>query len=159
MRYLSIEKASINNGLGIRCVLWVSGCTHHCNGCHNTCSWDCNNGLLFTDKEKLKILSYLEFPYVDGITFSGGDPMSTFNRDCILAFADEIKSKLPDKNIWLYTGYTIDELLSDNVDLHNIDYLVDGEYVDSLRDLTLEFRGSSNQHIWKNVNGTWELFR
>ena len=159
MRYLSIEKASISNGLGIRCVLWVSGCTHHCAGCHNTCSWDCNSGLLFTDNEKSKILSYLALPYVDGITFSGGDPMAIFNRDCVLAFVDEIKSKLPDKNIWLYTGYTIEELLKDNVDLHNVDYLVDGEYVDSLRDLTLEFRGSSNQHIWKNVNGMWELFR
>ena len=159
MRYLSIEKASISNGLGIRCVLWVSGCTHHCAGCHNTCSWDCNSGLLFTDDIKSKILSYLALPYVDGITFSGGDPMATFNRDCILAFANDIKLMLPNKNIWLYTGYTIEDLLKDNVDLRNIDYLVDGEYVDSLRDLTLAFRGSSNQHIWKNVNGTWELFK
>ena len=97
--------------------------------------------------------------FKDRVSILGGEPLAKENRNDVINLIAKIKSNYPDKNIWLYTGYTIEELLRDNVDLHNVDYLVDGEYVDSLRDLTLEFRGSSNQHIWKNVNGTWELFR
>ena len=145
MRYLEIDKASINNGMGIRCVLFVSGCNHCCLGCHNNNSWDFNCGTVFTKETEDKILNYLAKPEVDGITFSGGDPLAFNNRDNILRFARRIKKELPHKNIWCYTGYTWEEL--DGVDLSSIDVLVDGRFELVNRDITLAFRGSSNQRI------------
>jgi anaerobic ribonucleoside-triphosphate reductase activating protein len=145
LRYLEIDKASINNGMGIRCVLFVSGCNHCCLGCHNSNSWDFNCGNIFTKKTEDKILKYLAKPEVDGITFSGGDPLAFSNRNDILKFAKRIKEELPHKNIWCYTGYTWEEL--DGIDLSCIDVLVDGEFELNNRDITLAFRGSSNQRI------------
>ena len=145
MRYLEIDKASINNGMGIRCVLFVSGCNHCCLGCHNSNSWDFNCGNIFTKETEDKILKYLAKPEVDGITFSGGDPLAFSNRNDILKFAKRIKKELPYKSIWCYTGYTWEEL--DGIDLSCIDVLVDGEFELNNRDITLAFRGSSNQRI------------
>ena len=149
MNYLSIEKCSINNGTGVRCVLWCSGCTHQCKNCHNKFSWDRNNGKRFTEKELSLIIDYLKNDYVDGITFSGGDPLSDFNYSEVLTIATHIKKILPNKTIWCYTGYTLEELKVNGKEdiLKYIDVLVDGRYVDELRDLNLEFRGSSNQRI------------
>lgn len=151
MNYHKIDKCSISNGIGIRTVLWVSGCEHHCKGCQNPETWDCNNGKLFDDKAKEELFNYLSLPYIDGVTFSGGDPLYYTNANTIIQLAKEIKKKFPYKTIWLYTGYDFDYLVLNNdwrEDIFDyIDVMVDGGYVEKLRDITLPFRGSSNQRI------------
>lgn len=151
MNYHKIEECSINNGIGIRTVLWVSGCDHHCKGCHNPETWDCNSGKLFDESAKQELFKNLSKPYIDGITYSGGDPLHDSNWRDILNLAREIKEKFPNKTQWLYTGYTFIQLVlsydgrGDILDY--IDVLVDGEFVEELRDVTLQFRGSTNQNI------------
>lgn len=144
MNYIEIDRCSVNNGTGIRCVLFVSGCEHHCNGCQNKDSWDYHAGKPFTKKELDYILNYLDNNLVDGITFSGGDPLAPKNRDTVFSIIKAIRNKFGNsKSIWVYTGYKYEEL--DN--LNGIDVLVDGEYDETKRDVTLAFRGSSNQRI------------
>ena len=159
MRIAQIRDMDISNGLDVGVALFVQGCNRHCYNCFNPETWDFDGGFEFTSDIEQKFISFVSRTFIHRVSILGGEPLAKENRNDVVNLIAKIKSNHPDKNIWLYTGYTIDELLSDNVDLHNVDYLVDGEYVDSLRDLTLEFRGSSNQHIWKNVNGTWELFK
>ena len=161
MNYMQIEKASVANGKGIRTVLWVSGCSLHCKGCQNPESWDFNAGKPFDDKAKQELFCYLENPYIQGITFSGGHPLDYKNAYTIYELILEIKEKYPQKDIWLYTGYslTYEDFYSNPLSLMvsreetktNIlqmcDVVVDGEFREELRDTTLPFRGSSNQRL------------
>lgn len=141
---MEIDRCSVNNGTGIRCVLFVSGCEHHCKGCQNKDSWNYSAGKPFTKKELDYILNYLDNDLIDGITFSGGDPLAPKNKDTVFNIIKEIRNKFGNtKSIWVYTGYKFEEL--DN--LSGIDVLVDGEYDETKRDVTLAFRGSSNQRI------------
>ena len=143
-RYAGIIKDDINNGEGVGLTLFTQYCTHHCKGCHNPETWSKDGGKIFTERELNNILAYFkERPYVNRLTLSGGDPLD--NVDMTLWICQTIKKELPYINIWLYTGY-IFETISKDV-LQYIDYLVDGPYIDELRDLTLKFRGSSNQRI------------
>lgn len=161
MNYMQIEKASVANGKGIRTVLWVSGCSLHCKGCQNPESWDFNAGKPFDDKAKQKLFCYLENPYIQGITFSGGHPLDYKNAYTIYELILEIKEKYPQKDIWLYTGYSLTyedfyshplswmvsgEETKTNI-LQMCDVVVDGEFREELRDTTLPFRGSSNQRL------------
>ena len=159
MRVAQIRDMDISNGLDVGVALFVQGCNRHCYNCCNQETWDFDGGFEFTSDIEQKFISLASRTFIHRVSILGGEPLAKENRNDVVNLIAKIESNHPDKSVWFYTGYTIDEILSDNVDLHNVDYLVDGEYVDSLRDLTLEFRGSSNQHIWKNVNGTWELFR
>lgn len=147
--YNKLEKCSITNGKGIRAVIWTQGCGHNCDGCQNKETWCYDNGKLFSDEDKQKLFRYLALPYVDGVTFSGGDPLYDKNLDDVISLCREIKEKFPTKNIWLYTGYIYEELFDDFKEevLQYIDVLVDGKYIKVLRDITLPFRGSSNQRI------------
>lgn len=150
MNYLKIEKASTANGIGFRVVLWVSGCEHKCFNCQNPQTWQINSGVPFDDKAKQEIFSLLEKDFISGITYSGGDPLHKDNLESIEALSTEIKNKFPAKTQWLYTGYSWEYLLQDlkRFDiLQNIDILVDGQYIDELRDVTLAWRGSSNQRV------------
>ena len=126
MNYSAIKKCDIANGTGVRVVLFVSGCNHHCKGCHNKITWDPNSGLQFDDDAKQEIFEQLDKEYISGITFSGGDPLHENNKKEISNLILEIKSKYSDKNIWLYTGYTIEELIdiNDN-DINTILYNID----------------------------------
>lgn len=159
MKYKSITYPDVNNGLGCRVSLWVSGCTHKCEGCHNQSLWDFSNGKEFNDEIKLRLYNILSLPYIKGITLTGGDPLLSFND--ILSLCKDIRVKFPNKDIWLYTGFTMDYIAnSSNMSeiLNYIDVLVDGKYVSKLRDISLAFRGSTNQHIWmKNENGEFEI--
>lgn len=159
MRIAQIRDMDVSNGLDIGVAIFVQGCHRHCYNCFNQETWDFNGGFEYTLDIEQRFLSLVSRAFIHRVSILGGEPLAEENRDDIINLIAKIKHNYPNKNIWLYTGYTIEDLLKDNVDLRNIDYLVDGEYVDSLRDLTLEFRGSSNQHIWKNVSGTWELFK
>ena len=146
MKYLNILDCDIADGLGVRVTLFVSGCSHHCKGCHNPESWNCNNGYDFTQETIDELISLLSRDYIDGLTLSGGDPLFENNRNDILNLCKVIKSKYPNKNIWLYTGYDF-ENIKDLEIMNYIDVLVDGKFKLNLRDITLAFKGSSNQRV------------
>lgn len=152
MNYSAIKKYDIANGTGVRVVLFVSGCSHHCKGCHNKITWDCNSGKKFDTNAKKEIFDQLNKECISGITFSGGDPLHQNNRMEVANLILQIKTKYPNKNIWLYTGYMIEELLlmDDNfidIILQNIDVLVDGPFIEELKDITYKWAGSTNQRI------------
>lgn len=134
------------NGDGLRVVLWVAGCSHHCRECQNPVTWDPNGGLPFTKAEKEEIFRELEKDYISGITFSGGDPLHPANVEEVTALAREIKSRFPDKTIWLYTGSVWEEMLGLEI-LNYLDVCVDGEFEIAKKELLLHWKGSSNQRV------------
>ena len=152
MKYSKIISHDVCNGTGWRVTLYVSGCNRFCPGCFNTCIHDPNIGIDFTEKTKQTIYKELEKPEIDGLTLLGGEPLSILsdNRKTVIEFCKEVKTKFPTKNIWLYSGYTFEEIVKDpsmkNI-LKWIDVLVDGPFIQELKDTRLEFRGSSNQKI------------
>ena len=152
MRYHNITKDDMLNGDGLRVVLWVAGCEHCCEGCQNPMTWDPNGGLLFDESAKQEIFEQLDQPYINGITFSGGDPLHCANRDGVKQLMREIKEKYPDKTIWLYTGDSWENIKNYSM-MKYIDVLVDGEFKLALRDVTLLWKGSSNQRVI-NVQAT-----
>lgn len=156
MNYAEIKKCDIANGLGVRVSLFVSGCTHHCKNCFNEVTWDFHYGEIFDEKVENQILEYLKPNHITGLTLLGGEPMEPSNQRVLLPFIKKVKATYPNKNIWMYSGYIFDkELLQDSrarcevTDelLSYIDVLVDGRFVEELKDLSLKFRGSSNQRI------------
>ena len=147
IRFHNISTCDVNNGEGVRVTLWVAGCSHHCKGCQNEQTWDFCGGRPFTEADKEYLFSELDKSYIQGLTLSGGDPLDTF--DDVLALTREIRSAYPTKDIWLYTGYTIEQIESGYMAeiLPLLDVVVDGRYIESERDVTLAFRGSRNQRI------------
>mgnify|MGYP002550681378 FL=1 len=154
----------MNNGDGLRVVLWLSGCSHHCYNCQNPQTWNPDNGIPFDEDAKQEIFEELSKNYISGITLSGGDPLYQENVSQVLPLIKEIKEKFPDKTIWLYTGYTYeqimwpvitrdfnperDKLISEKIKILQLcDVLVDGEYIDEQRDITLKWKGSANQRV------------
>lgn len=146
MRYHNITKDDMLNGDGLRVVLWTAGCSHHCEECQNPVTWNPDGGVPFGEQEKQEIFEELAKSYVSGITFSGGDPLHCANEADVLALAREIRTKFPDKTIWLYTGYLWDYVKTREI-VDYIDVLVDGPYVKQLRDTQLHWRGSANQRV------------
>lgn len=156
MYYSGITKCDIANGNGFRVVLWVSGCDHHCPGCHNPETWNPCYGKLFDVFTVLEILDALDKDYIEGLTLSGGDPLKKENIPYVYWLVKQVKEKYPNKDIWCWTGDTLEQLESrkDVKELLKyIDVLVDGEFIQSKRDITLAWRGSSNQKIYRNENG------
>lgn len=149
MNYHKIITDDQLNGDGLRVVLFVSGCDHHCKGCQNPQTWDQNSGQEFTNKEKEKILQMLSEDYISGITLSGGDPLYSANIDCIYDLIKSIRNKYGiTKDIWLYTGYKFEDVLSFSKELiKNIDVLVDGEFIEELADKKYKWAGSTNQRV------------
>lgn len=145
MNYLKISNFDTANGLGIGVVLWVSGCSHHCPQCHNPQTWDYNVGKEFTEETFSYLLESLDRPYINRLTFSGGDPLSLKNRKIVKCIAKRVKEKFPNLKVWCYTGYTFEELPKDL--LEYFDILVDGKFEINKKDVTLNFRGSSNQRL------------
>lgn len=148
MKYLNILDCDIADGEGVRVTLFVSGCSHHCKGCHNPESWNPDNGKEFTEEVKEKLFNLIDRPYIDGLTLSGGDPLFCSNIADIEKLCIEFKERFPNKNIWLYTGYTLEEIKTLRF-LPYVDIIVDGRFEIDKRDITLPFRGSSNQRIIK----------
>ena len=150
MNYEKIDKCSVSNGVGVRTVLWVSGCDIHCRNCHNQQTWDFNSGILFTEDTMQEILYDLSKPYIKGLTLSGGHPLDPHNAPKVLEIVKRVKMVFPNKDIWIYSGYVWENIIKDETlreILKYTDVLVDGAYVDELRDISLPFRGSSNQRI------------
>lgn len=146
MRYHNITKDDMLNGDGLRVVLWVAGCMHHCPECQNPITWDVEGGIPFDDSAKAEIDEQLEKGYISGITFSGGDPLHPANRKEVGVLIQDIHEHFPQKTIWLYTGYLWEEI-QDLEFLPLIDIIVDGRYIKELRDNKLEWKGSSNQRV------------
>ena len=155
MNYAEIKNFDIANGLGIRVSLFVSGCTHRCKNCFNSIAWDFNYGKLFTKEVEDSIIEMLSKPSVSGLTLLGGEPMEPVNQEGLIGFLRRVKKEVPNKNIWCYTGYTLEnDLLTGRAHtslteeiLSYIDVLVDGKFVEELKSLMLKFRGSSNQRL------------
>ena len=146
MRYHNITYDDMLNGDGLRVVLWVSGCSHRCPECQNPITWDPDCGLEFDDAAQKELFSYLARPYISGVTFSGGDPLFPKNRAEVLNLIKKIRLLFPLKTIWLYTGYTWEEISElDGIEL--IDVIVDGRFDFSKKDNKLHWRGSSNQRV------------
>ena len=146
MRYHNITKDDMLNGEGLRVVLWVSGCEHHCPNCQNPITWDPYDGVPFGIDARREIFDLLSKSYLSGLTLSGGDPMFPSNRRAILDLVCDIKTEFPNKNIWMYTGYNWSEV-KDSPIMTEIDVLVDGKFIDALKDVNLPWRGSSNQRV------------
>lgn len=146
MNYLSMTKAEVANGKGVRVCLWVSGCEHHCKNCQNPESWNLNSGKPFTGDDFNRLVKELSEPYCEGLTLTGGDPLHPQNIKIIEYIAIKIKELFPNKTIWCYTGYKFEEVKNLSI-MNHIDVLIDGEYVDELRDVTLAFKGSPNQRV------------
>ena len=156
MNYGEIKNYDIANGEGVRVSLFVSGCTHHCKNCFNPETWSFEYGKPFTKETEDYIIECLSPDYIDGLSLLGGEPFEPQNQEVLLPFLRKVKNELPNKNIWCYTGYLFDrELLSESrarcefTDemLSLIDVIVDGEFVQAMHDISLAFRGSSNQRI------------
>lgn len=145
MNYARINPTDIANGNGVRVSLFVSGCDRHCPGCHNEQAWDFNFGTWFKETTMHRILSRLDEDFIDGLTILGGEPLHPNNIDTVREIVKMVRERYPEKTIWIYTGYTYEELDTDILQM--IDVLVDGAYIESLHDITLRFRGSSNQRI------------
>lgn len=151
MKILNITSPDVNNGTGFRVTLWVAGCSHHCRGCHNPESWDYNQGKTLREVRK-DLFDRLDKSYIQGLTLSGGDPLAQSRKSLLELYflLRRIKKKFPNKDIWIYSGYTHEEILQDKFKklvLSQCDVLVDGLYRYALRDTSLPFRGSSNQRI------------
>lgn len=157
MNYCNIKFCDIANGEGVRTTLFVSGCTNHCQECFQPETWDFHYGEPFTDAVADRVIDSLKPSYVNGLTLLGGEPFEPANQRELLPFLQRVRQACPDKNIWCFTGFTLDdELLRDgsyprcevtDQMLSLIDVLVDGRFVRSLKDISLKFRGSSNQRI------------
>ena len=150
MNYHNIKTDDMLNGDGLRVTCWVSGCNMGCFNCYNPQTWDFNSGIPFTDDTIQEILYDLSKPYIKGLTLSGGHPLDPHNALEVLEIVKRVKMVFPNKDIWIYSGYVWEDIIKDNTlkeILKYTDVLVDGAYVDELRDISLAFRGSSNQRI------------
>lgn len=168
MRYASIRSLDISNGEGVGVSLFVQGCDKHCFNCFNSETWDFNGGKEWTEETKNKFMGLINRPYINRISVLGGEPLAEQNLNEVLSLIKEIRISFPKKTIWLYTGFEWNSLIAKicqptfpdekfehdrNINMKrqkiisNVDVLIDGEYIDEQRDITLKWRGSSNQRV------------
>ena len=149
MRYNKIRKMDISNGPGVRVSIFMQGCTFHCKNCFNPETHDFMGGQEFTHDTIEQVLSLCENEHVEGLSILGGEPMHPVNIEGTTALAKEFKKRFPQKNLWVWSGFLFDKDLQNKEVLNYIDVLVDGQYVDALRDPRLKYNGSSNQRVIK----------
>ena len=156
MHYGEIKNCDIANGEGVRVTLFVSGCTNHCKNCFQPQTWDFNYGKPFTEETEAELFRLLSPRYIRGLTLLGGEPFEPENQRALLPFLRKLRRELPEKTVWAFTGFTWEELHTEGSHprceatdelLNLIDVLVDGRYVEELKDIGLRFRGSSNQRL------------
>lgn len=154
MNYSELKLFDVANGPGIRVTLYVSGCTHHCNGCFNTVTWDFNAGKPFDEAVMDKIIDAMKASYIAGITILGGEPFEYVNQEGLLPLLKKVKETYPEKDVWCFTGYLFDKDIIDAMTnespytselLKYIDVIVDGPFIEEQRNLMLKFKGSENQ--------------
>lgn len=146
MNYAGIKKVDIANGPGVRVSLFVSGCRNHCKGCFQPETWDFDYGDPFTKETEDEIITALRPSWIQGLSILGGDPMEIENQEALLPFVRRVKEELPDKDIWLYSGYQLESVSSSPL-LDLVDVVVDGPFIEAEKDAGLAFRGSRNQRI------------
>lgn len=155
MRFGAIKKRDIANGIGVRVVLFVSGCTHHCKGCFQPETWSFDYGQDYTKATEDEIIEALRPSFIDGLTLLGGEPFEPQNQAELIKLLRRVRTELPEKTIWAFSGYTFEELtgesrarcqVTDEM-LSMVDVLVDGEFVEEKRNISLQFRGSENQRL------------
>ena len=146
MNYAKINKTDIANGEGVRVSLFVSGCRNHCKGCHNPEAWDFSYGQSVTFETENEIIEALRPSWIQGLSVLGGEPCEEENEEVLIPFLRKVMFKMPDKDIWLFSGYTYEMLRNDDI-LRYVDVLVDGPFLLEQRDISLPFRGSRNQRI------------
>ena len=158
MNYATIKWTDIANGEGVRISLFVSGCTHRCKNCFNQIAWDFSYGEVFDEAVAEKILKELGESYITGLSLLGGEPLEPQNQEALYPFIQEVKRRYPDKTIWCYTGFVLDEKTGELKEKDKntpytknlialFDVLVDGPFVEDLKDIRLKFRGSANQRL------------
>lgn len=156
MYYGEIKDCDIANGEGVRVSLFVSGCTNRCKNCFQPQTWDFCYGQPFTAETEQKLLNMLSPSYINGLTVLGGEPFEPENQRCLVPFLRQVRAAHPQKTIWAFSGFTLEELQSDGSHprcevtdemLSLLDVLVDGRFVEELKDISLRFRGSSNQRL------------
>lgn len=158
MNYATIKWTDIANGEGVRISLFVSGCTHHCKNCFNSVAWDFSYGELFDENVQERIIEGLRSDYVAGLSLLGGEPLEPQNQEALYPFIKRVREKFPNKTIWCYTGFVLDERTGSLTNatkntlytqrlISLFDVLVDGPFVEELKDIRLKFRGSSNQRV------------
>lgn len=155
MNYATIKNCDIANGPGVRVSLFVSGCTHHCKGCFNEVAWDFHYGEPFTQQTVDLILKMLEPDYIKGLTLLGGEPFEPQNQGPIVELLRQVKKKYPQKSIWAFSGYLLEQIQSGRLGdpeitreyLSYLDVLVDGPFIEEKKNLSLRFRGSENQRL------------
>ncbi len=157
MNYAEIKYNDIANGIGVRTSLFVSGCRHHCKNCFNEVTWDFAYGKPFDGEIKEEILKSVEPSWINGLSLLGGEPFEPENQAGLLALLEEFHERYPKKDVWCYSGFTLEQILGKEKSraytdiseklLRNIDVLVDGRYVEELHSIVLKFRGSSNQRV------------
>ena len=157
MYYGELKKCDIANGAGVRVTLFVSGCTNHCPGCFQPQTWDFTYGQPYTTDTQREIIDELQKPYVRGLTVLGGEPFEPENQRQLVKLLRQVKENYPEKDVWVFSGFTLDgELLREGSHprcevtdemLGYIDVLVDGRFVEELKDISLQFRGSRNQRV------------
>ena len=156
MNYADIKLFDVANGTGVRVTVFVSGCTHHCKNCFNPDTWDFGYGKPFTDVEINHIIDSCKEDYIAGLSLLGGEPMEYMNQEVLFPFLKKVKERFPEKSIWCFTGYVYEkDILHRMIPkwkytkkmLEQIDYLVDGPFVMEKKNISLKFRGSSNQRI------------
>lgn len=155
MNYSGIKNYSIENGTGVRVSLFVSGCRHHCRGCFNEETWDFNHGELFTEEVENRIIEAMKPEYMAGITLLGGDPAEPENQEGLMPLLRRIRQELPDKTVWMYTGYVLEDFKLGNRAYCSVteeflrccDVVVDGPFIMDKKNLSIKFRGSENQRI------------
>lgn len=163
MRFASMRNLDISNGEGVGVSLFVQGCDRHCFNCFNPDTWDFNGGKEWTEGTKNKFIKLIDRPYINRISVLGGEPLAEQNLDEVLSLIKEIRISFPEKTIWLYTGYKFEQIKDVFMEskkwfwkhsaitrweiISNVDILIDGEYIDEQKDLSLRFRGSKNQRV------------
>ncbi|MCM1530322.1 MAG: anaerobic ribonucleoside-triphosphate reductase activating protein [Alistipes sp.] len=152
MNYCGLKKTDIANGDGVRVSLFVSGCRNHCIGCHNPEAWDFNYGQPFTIETENEIIEALRPSWIQGLSVLGGEPCEEENEKVLIPFLKRVCEELPEKDIWLYSGYNYEMLRGEEI-LKYVDILVDGPFLPERRDVSLAFRGSRNQRILRLRNG------
>lgn len=155
MRYASIRSMDISNGEGVGISLFVQGCHSHCKNCFNPDTWDFNGGKEWTEEIEHNFFKLASKPYIKRISILGGEPLCNENINDITILIKKIKKIFPNKKIWLWSGYDFQSYISNLEIIQYLDYIIDGNYIDELRDISLIFRGSSNQQIWKKENEIW----
>ena len=156
MNYCNVKNCDIANGVGVRVSLFVSGCRNRCKNCFQPETWDFNYGKPFDEQTEEKLTKMLAPSYINGLTVLGGEPMEPENQRALLPFLKKVKAAYPQKTIWLYTGFTLEELRSPDCRAHTeyteeilklLDVLVDGRFVEEKKNISLRFRGSENQRL------------